>query len=146
MFKFIASLVLIIASIIPAQAQQDHSFKDKTNLFLFTTTAASITMDSLSTQSFIGCCSTPIFDPKINRMIQITEGNPLAKSLVQSRQGQAFISASGFALTLTAMEYLHRHNHHRMERVLPAIITATETYFTLNNYKDINRYDSLRVR
>jgi hypothetical protein len=102
-----------------------HRFLDTRNEITFTSYAAAVVMDSVSTQRFTA--------------VGIKELNPIARPFVGSRRGQAFISALGYGTVVSTCYLAHRRGWHRVERWIPVAVGAIESYLTINNYKLVRR-------
>lgn len=97
-----------------------HRFLDRTNVALFSSDAAAISMDGLSTQAFL---RTGLFD----------EINPVTRMFGDSRQGTAGACALGFAAVVGGSYLAHRTGHHRLERILPMVVAGVEAGFAIHN-------------
>lgn len=148
MKNLLIKAIVVIAMVSTAAAQspepQPHRFLDRTNRIGLLASAAMITTDSISTQSFMNCCTKPILNHQTNMMTSIAEGNPIARPFVGSRKGQVFISSTGLFTETALMLFLHRHNHHLMEHMTPFVLTGIETYYTLDNYRQIHQYKQIK--
>lgn len=112
------------AFITPAKpvVRKPHArFFDKENNFLIGTSAITIAMDGLSTQRFLS-------NPNCREM------NPIARPFVQSRVGSIAYFGASFAGEVALMRFAHKHNHHLLERIIPMLVTGSESYVLYNNY------------
>jgi hypothetical protein len=145
MKKFLLAVILFLAGTVGAQtaklpdAPSPHRFLDRTNQIAFTTYAAAVVMDSISTQRFMAYGHVHNTDGSFG----IPERNPIAKHFVGTREGQGFISAVGFGAVIGGCYVAHRQGWHRLERWLPIVVGSTETFLTVSNYNHVRRYDAL---
>jgi hypothetical protein len=105
----------------PAVHKPHAKFFDKENNFLIGTSAVTIALDGLSTQRLLA-------NPNCHEM------NPIARPFVNSRAGSAAYFGASFAGELALMRVAHKHNHHLIERIIPMLVTASESYVLYNNY------------
>lgn len=122
MKAILAFLILFLCPFVVAQqlpdAPQPHRFLDKTNKVLIGGSALSLMADAFSGES----------DPSSSYEI-----NPILRPLAQSRSGTAVYFGASLVLETGTMYWLHRHHHHRLERLLPMVVIPIETYWTINN-------------
>jgi hypothetical protein len=130
-----AVLMLIVAGALTAQAQllpqapevrPVHKFIDWKSSALLLGSAVAFSGDGLSTET---CLNHPGF----------YEANPLDRMFVHSRPGAAFIFGAGFGAEIGGMYLAHKRGWHRVERWIPALTIAGESYFTVHNYRLIRR-------
>jgi hypothetical protein len=114
-----------VSPVVLKKPELQHNFFDRTNLAGLGLLGAGLTGDALSTQKGLGL---PGFH----------EINPIARPFVQSRAGAAFYSAASFSLMSGGMYFMHKSNHHKIERVLPFALAGWEGFLTLRNYHLIN--------
>lgn len=105
----------------PTVRKPHATFFDKENNFLIGTSAITIALDGLSTQRFLA-------NPNSHEM------NPIAKPFVHSRAGSAAYFGVSFAGELALMRLAHKRNHHLLERIIPMLVTGSESYVLYNNY------------
>ncbi|MFL6314721.1 MAG: hypothetical protein ACJ71W_21660 [Terriglobales bacterium] len=138
MKRLIAIALLMIASLCHGQtlpeAPKPHRFMDRANRGLITASAATIVGDALSGDHVQAYINFPGQSPEMN---------PVARPFMNSRVGVGFYFAASFATEVGLMYWLHRHGHHRLERILPLGVTATETYWTVSNYKIARQLDAI---
>lgn len=113
------------------EAPQPHRFLDRTNLSLISASAVTLAGDGLSTQAFMA------FD---NR----GDINPIARPFVGSRKGDALYFGAAFAAEVGGMVWLHRHGHHRIERILPMVVIGVEAYTSIDNFHFARQLRSAR--
>ncbi len=109
-----------------------HKFFDSTNISL---TAASIlagAADGITTQHVLN----RRFALQNGTVVPVhyVEANPIARPLVnQGWPGQ--IAATGLMVgaDLTVQAWLHRREHHRLERIVPVLFTAGSAFAALHN-------------
>lgn len=124
--RLLFPLILLLAATASAQtaklpdAPSPHRFLDKENVAIVSSFALAYTGDALSTQKFLG---------RGHR-----EMNPMIRSMVTTRKGEAFATAAGFVASIGLMDYLHRRGHHRLERVYGWTVVAVEAGLTGWNY------------
>jgi hypothetical protein len=105
----------------PVIRKPHATFFDKKNNFLIGTSAVTIALDGLSTQRFLA-------DPNCHEM------NPIARPFVHSRVGSGAYFGVSFAVELALMRIAHKRNHHLLERIIPMLVTGSESYMLYNNY------------
>jgi hypothetical protein len=69
------------------------------------------------------------------------DSNPLANIFAKSSAGNAAYFGSSFVAVAGGMALLHRHGHHRLERILPMAVSVMETYCVIHNHQNIRTYD-----
>jgi hypothetical protein len=122
--RLIFALILLLAATAGAQtanlpdAPSPHRFLDRENVAIVSSFALAYTGDALSAQKFLG---------RGHR-----EMNPMIRSMVTTRKGEAFATAAGFVASIG--HYLHRRGHHRLERVYGWTVVTVETGLTVWNY------------
>jgi hypothetical protein len=105
----------------PAVRKPHATFFDRENNFLIGASAITIALDGLSTQRFLA-------NPNSHEM------NPIAKPFVYSRAGSAAYFGVSFVGELALMRIAHKRNHHLLERIIPMLVTGSESYVLYNNY------------
>jgi len=110
----------------PAARKPHAKFFDKENNFLIGASAVTIALDGLSTQRFLA-------NPDCHEM------NPIARPFVHSRAGSAAYFGMSFAGELALMRIAHKRNHHLLERIIPMLVTGSESYVLYNNYSLLRR-------
>jgi hypothetical protein len=110
----------------PAARKPHATFFDKENNFLIGASAVTIALDGLSTQRFLA-------NPSYREM------NPIARPFVHSRAGSTTYFGMSFAGELALMRFAHKRNHHLLERIIPMLVTGSESYVLYNNYSLLRR-------
>lgn len=110
----------------PAACKPHATFFDKKNNFLIGASAVTIALDGLSTQRFLA-------NPSYREM------NPIARPFVHSRAGSAAYFGMSFVGELALMRLTHKRNHHLLERIIPMLVTGSESYVLYNNYSLLRR-------
>jgi hypothetical protein len=105
----------------PLRADDHQRFFDFRNSLAIAGFGLSLTGDALSTQRLLGFSG-------------YKEMNPLARPFVQSRSGAAAYSAASFGMLVGGMYLAHKTHHHKLERILPFAMTASESFLTYWNY------------
>src|SRR5216683_3776857 len=100
---------------------EPHKFLDRDNLLLISGSAASIAVDGLTTRR------------TINPYFGVHELNPIARPFTKSNAGAAAYFAGSFGAEVGAMYLLHKTGHHRMERILPWVVTGAELFWSVGN-------------
>lgn len=113
-----AGAILPVRKTIPLK---QHSFFDTSNKLLLATSATTIALDGLSTQRFLA-------NPNCHEL------NPIARPFVNSRAGTAAYFGVSFAGEVFLMRFAHKHNHHLLERLIPMLVTGSESSMVYNNY------------
>jgi hypothetical protein len=121
------SPIKLITPVRPAVGKEHARFFDRKNNFLIGASAAVIALDGLSTQRFLA-------NPSCYEM------NPIARPLVRSRFGSSAYFSSSFAGEVAAMRWAHKHNHHLLEHVIPAVVIGSEGFMIYHNYHLTQRY------
>ena len=114
-----------------------HRFFDRTNLMLTGTETAALLADGITTQNRLGQIRTQY--RTVNGVVtpvqvRVTEVDPIGKLFVN--HGWPGTIAGG-ALTIGSdlgVRYLlHRTNHHRLERLVPLMLAASNTFAAIHN-------------
>lgn len=116
-----------ISPVKPAVHKQHARFLDRKNNFLIGASAAVIALDGLSTQRFLANPSC-------------YEINPVARPFVRSRFGSSAYFSGSFIGEVAAMRLAHKHNHHLLERIIPALVVGSEGFMIYHNYHLAQRY------
>lgn len=137
-------LVLIWLFQLPLSAQQPsqpqdkaertvHRFWDKTNVALTVLEGGAMTFDGATTQH------------ALRKYPDGREGNPLARPFVERGwPGQIAGGAIVISSEVGVRYLLHKRGRHRLERILPLVLTAAHTAFGIRNYYLVRRRDQLR--
>jgi hypothetical protein len=120
-FTLAADGISLITPVKQPAKKEHQKFFDLRNNMLIASSAAIIAMDGLSTQRFL---SSPTNH----------EVNPIAHPFVRSRGGSAAYFGLSLAAEVAVMHFAHTHNHHRLERLLPVLVLASESFVVRNNY------------
>jgi len=114
-----------------------HRFFDRTNLLLTGAETAALLADGITTQNSLGQIRTQyrtVNSVVMPVQVRITETDPVGKLFVNS--GWPGTIAGG-ALTIGSdlgLRYLlHRTNHHRLERLVPLALAASNTFAAIHN-------------
>lgn len=119
--KTIAILILFVSSLGAAaqtlpEAPTPHAFFDRTNVVLMSASAASIAADGFTTRNFVN-----------------HEMNPLARPFVNNNGKAAIYFGSSQAAVMGGMFLLHKTHHHKLERILPVVVTGVEAFWSIRN-------------
>jgi hypothetical protein len=141
MKNLIVILLLLAATFAGAQTETNHRFFDWKNTALLTVSATTIAGDGITTAQ-VQARNKPVFNPNLPVGMRLGgEVNPLARLFVKSSIGNGAYFGSSFAAEVGCMAWLHRHGHHRIERIMPMFVSAVETYWTIHNHSEVYRYD-----
>jgi hypothetical protein len=116
-----APLARPVTPVKPVTRKQHTAFFDRTNNLLLATSATAIAFDGLSTQHFLA-------NPDCHEL------NPVARPFVGTRAGSAAYFGASFAGELLLMRIAHNHHHHLLERIIPMLVTGSESSMVYNNY------------
>ena len=116
---------------------QSHRFFDKTNWMLLGVETAALTADGITTQNRLGNIhteyqlvngvSTPV-------QMRVTEANPIGKVFV-NHGWPGTIAGGVFTVgaDLGVQYLLHRTHHHKLERIVPMLFAASNTFAAIHN-------------
>lgn len=117
-----------------------HKFFDRENLTLLTTSATSLAADGYTTQK-LQDFRFPVWilmPDGHQHGTTWTEANPLARPFIRTRAGTSLYFLASFGTETAGMGLLHKTRHHRLERLLPLLVTGTEAFYVLRNARQIN--------
>jgi hypothetical protein len=139
--KTIIVILLLLATTFATAQTDDHRFFDWKNTALLTVSATTIAGDGITTAQ-VQARNKPVFNANLPVGMKLGgEINPLARLFVKNPAGNAVYFGSSFAAEVGGMSWLHRHGHHRWERVMPMVVSGVETYWTIRNRQNVYRYD-----
>jgi len=104
----------------PAPVDLPHPFWDKTNLTLFTATAAARALDYASTRHFRARGADEIL---------------LTNRIVDNKPLFIGIEAAGTAVSIAVSAWLHKAGHHRLERWVSITHIGVATFGDVRNYR-----------
>ena len=115
------AIVFVLAGLVTAQAQDrqpftdahpqpTHKFFDRQNLALFALDGSLKATDAYLTHRNIA---------QYHRQgLPVVEVNPIARPFVPTTAGQIAFFSGSYAVAIGASYWLHKHNHHRLERAV----------------------------
>jgi hypothetical protein len=135
-----AAVVAICALVSPAFAQQaadsktlqtPHRFFDATNIALTAIETGALIADGITTQN--ARTKYPEF---------FREADPIARPFVNNGwPGQIIGGALFIGADIGIRYWLHRTNHHRIERFVPLVLTTYGTVCAIHNVNQLDRFE-----
>jgi hypothetical protein len=116
---------------VPAAAQAPHRFFDTANIALTAMESAALLADGITTQQ------------ARNRYPEFfREADPIARPFVEAGwTGQILGGVLVVSADVGLRYWLHRTNHHRIERLLPMVLTTYGTVCAIHNVREMNRME-----
>src|SRR4051812_34080257 len=114
-----------------------HRFFDKTTFALSGVATAALLADGITTQNKLGQTFTEyrsVNGQTVPVQMQIKEVDPVGKLFVNHGwPGQIAGGAATLGADLGVRYWLHRTNHHRIERIVPFVFAASNAYAAWHN-------------
>lgn len=114
-----------------------HKFFDRTNIMLSVLTFGGSLTDGITTQHLNGVIRTEyvtVNGIRTARLVRFEEKNPIAAPFVNAGwPGQLAGTAVMVSADLGVRAWLHRTNHHKLERIVPFIFAGVSAGFAAHN-------------
>lgn len=133
----IASLPLTTIAVSEARRAPGHRFFDRTSLLFTGMETAAMLADGVTTQNRLGQAQTGF--QNVNGVMnpvqmRVAEADPVGKLFVKGGwPGMIAGGAMNVGADLGVRYWLHRTNHHRLERVVPLLMAASSAAAAIHN-------------
>lgn len=112
-------------------AEKPHRFFDATNITLTAIETAALLADGITTQR--ARTKYPEF---------FYEADPIARPFVERGWPGQIVGGALFIGADVGLRYwLHKNGHHRIERILPMVLTTYGTVCAIHNHREIERFE-----